>query len=239
MPVLRPKLDEAVKDLNAFLPQLASDYALPPSTHWTLHLTTQEAVARQVMLRDLKANQNQINTFFASNSSVISSGNGPAGIASLIFMPDTTYVRGGLAFDAGSYYMSALGGGIPSSGVYPYWFSRGFVLYVHTRYSESGFSVRQSAINDAQAGTAPSLARISNPADVFAAEAAAANNAVQVDARGEAAFEYIARKYGEAALGRLLRDNSFGNIPKFNDLLQEITKMGIDDFNATVTASLH
>jgi hypothetical protein len=52
------------------------------------------------------------------------------------------------------------------------------------------------------------------------------------------AAEYLARKFGEGSLGGLLRDNAFGNIPKFNDLLRQITRMSIDDLNSAVDASL-
>jgi hypothetical protein len=52
------------------------------------------------------------------------------------------------------------------------------------------------------------------------------------------AVEYLAHKFGEGSLGGLLRDNAFGNIPKFDDLLRQITRMSIDDLDSAVDASL-
>jgi hypothetical protein len=243
----QPRVDEAITDLNIILPQFAGDYAPPPSTHLTVHLTAQEAVARQVMTRNLSMTQNRIDGFFASKQRTnVASGSGSdGGFASVIYLPNSTDIRPLLAADAGFYYLLSLSGGANSSGVYPYWFSRGFGLYMANRFSEGGWSVppssltlHQTAVNDVQAGTAPSLASISLSADVTASETEAANNAGHVDARSEATVEYLAHQYGEAALGRLLRGDASGSIARFNGLLQQVTGMGLDELNAAVTGSL-
>jgi hypothetical protein len=225
----QPRLDEAVKDLSAILAQFANDYGPPPATYLTVHLTTNEVDAKQLMAQKFKLDPAAISNFFAANSgrSVMAVATPPDGVGGIIYLPNNTNLRGVLAYAAATYYLG-LGG-------YPRWFARGFVVYAQVRFSEGTLSLRQTAVNDVQAGTAPSLADLGSGATVQAFEAAAPSNPARVDARSEAAVEYLARKYGEVALGRFLRE---GRFPAFNDALQQITGMSLDDFNAALTASL-
>jgi class 3 adenylate cyclase len=236
----QPKLNLAVTDLNAILSQFASDYGPTPPRHLTVYLTTSEVDAIQLMAQQFKMRQDVINNFFAPNSpsSVATHSTPPDAVGSVIYLPNTADLRQALAFTAASYYLAAGDQGTPGPpglGAYPYWFARGFIVYEQDRFRESKALFRQMAVDDVQAGTAPSLASISRGADVTAFEATAASNTTRVDARSEAAVEYLAQKYGEATLGRLLRE---GRFPAFADTLHQISGMSLDDFNAALTASL-
>jgi hypothetical protein len=253
----QPRLAEAITDLNLMLPQFASDYAPPPSVPWMVHLATEESVARQTMAQDLHVPQQSLDRSFTQSTNARGGARQPSGIASLIYLPDTVGIHAPLGFLAGHYYLSALvrgpGGACPPSlvgggaepcpywlsggagGPYPYWFFRGFALHTQGRFGGGGPYYHQTAVNDVQAGTAPPLASIAAQADASAFVAAAPGNQARLDARCTAAVDYLARKYGEAALGRLARPDTAA---AFGDQLQQITGMGLDGLDAAITASL-
>jgi len=229
------KLDEAVKDFGAILPQLASDYAPPQSMRWTVHLVSDLSLARQVLAGDIGFNQSAVDSFFKNGNS-LQTQYFEAGVQTLFYLPNSPDTRGNLAWAAGSYLTYTQGGN--KDDVYPYWFRRGVPIYLRVRFTETGYSLARAASGDVKSGTAPSLSSISVYSDVYAFQAKLSSNTMRVDVRSEAAVEYMAKQYGEAAIGRLLRDNQFGNIPKFTDLLQQVTGMGVQGLDRALNASL-
>ena len=124
---------------------------------------------------------------------------------------------------------------------HPYWFELGFARYQATFVPGASDPLTLRAAGAVKAGAAPSLAGISTDDEVQAFESSHKQGAILVNAISEAAVRYIAQQHGEAAVGRLLRgdaQNASGSVEQFDVLLQQITKMNIDDFNTAVDHSL-
>lgn len=125
-------------------------------------------------------------------------------------------------------------GAFDRNDVYPYWFERGWQAHQEFRFSQSGYSLRGTAVSDEKAGAAPALSRISAYADVLKLYPNPPSRSL--DARGQVTVDYLAQKYGESSVGSLLKAS--GGIAGFNSALQSVTKMSLDQLNDAVSASL-
>ncbi|MGI8549784.1 MAG: hypothetical protein ACR2PL_03145 [Dehalococcoidia bacterium] len=92
-----------------------------------------------------------------------------------------------------------------------------------------------TAIADLREGRTPSLASISSQTDVDAFNASRKSAPLSTAARSEVAVEYLAQTYGQAALGRLLRENVGGSPSTFNQHLTEVTGVSVDGLDAAVS----
>jgi hypothetical protein len=228
----RGGVNETSQDLQAIFKELSSEFGFVPNTPFAVDLATDEATGRRT-LSALGQSATAINGIFSQQLAASVSGTSSS-IYAFVFLPFTGDLRGTLAFATGAYIFGSFGA-FDRADVYPYWFRRGFNVWLQSRFSQAGFTLRPTAISDQQAGNAPALAQISSAADVNISSGAPAKS---IDARGQAAVEYLAQKFGVAAVGRLLNENASGSIARFNGALQSLTNMTLDQFNDALSASL-
>jgi hypothetical protein len=130
----------------------------------------------------------------------------------------------------GDYAARVIGDGWVRTDAYPYWFLRGFELWTQTRFGSSPVSYKSKAASDFKANTAPALSSISTNAQAQQLNARP-NGTALLDDRSEAAVQYLAQQYGDAALGQILQDNAFGSLSQFNTALQKATSLTPDDLD--------
>jgi hypothetical protein len=233
-PAAQAQVSEASQDLAAILQVATKDYGLAPTRQMTVYLASDESTARS-RLQQFGASQSVIDNFFQTKAPSFRY-NTPNAFYLLIYLPATgtgTPMRGVLGLAVGDYAARAIGDGWGRVDAYPYWFLRGFELWTQTRFGSSPVTFKSKALSDSKAKTAPSLSSISTNAQAQALMAKPNGNSL-LDDRSEAAVQYLAQQYGDAALGQLLKDNAFGSIPQFNAALQKATSLTPDGLDAAV-----
>jgi hypothetical protein len=230
----RSRVYETRDDLLAAYQRLGADYGVTAKPAYVVYLTSEQVTARRLLGR-MGQSEAAINAFFAGNDYATGTV-GPSGEYSLVYLPhDDGALRGSLAFGATiSFIDSCQEPG--QADIYPYWFERGLARRVDAKFRRTEDTFPAWALQDVLAGSAPSLASISEGEELPHQEVDAPP--ASVDARGEAVVSYLERTDGAAAIGRLFRENCPGTIAHFNDVLASITKMNLSQLDNAVSAWL-
>jgi tRNA A-37 threonylcarbamoyl transferase component Bud32 len=231
------RVTDAELGLRTIVPQVAADYGVGFRGPLVIHLANDESTARRV-LTAMGASGGVVDNFFGNKlaSQTLTSAKGVESVVYLPYLPNDD-LRGNLAFIIASYTLRS-SGALDRADAYPYWFIRGFERHQQARFSQVNFTLRQTALLDAKAGAAPALTTLVSQADALTFASGAADGSTRLDARGQAAVDYIVQNHGEGAIARLLRENAFGSVAQFNGVLQSIVKTPLDEFNEAVTGSL-
>jgi hypothetical protein len=228
-PASQAQVSGASQDLAAILQVASKDYGLTPTRQFSVYLASDESAARS-QLQQWGQTQPVIDNFFQTKAPSFRY-NTPNAFSMLIYLPATgvgTPTRGVLGLAVGDYAARVIGGG--RTDTYPYWFLRGFELWTQTRFGSSPVSFKTKAASDFKAKAAPTLSSISTN-DQAQQLSAKPNGSTLLDDRSEAAVQYLAQQYGDAALGQILKDNAFGSISQFNAALQKATSLTPDDLD--------
>ena len=223
----RPYMYETRDELFVIYQQLCKDYGVTAKSPVVVQLASDEAMGRRVMAA-MGQTPTMIAEFFAGGHKAAES-DGRTGTYFVVYLPNAADdPREYLAFCAAASLLRAPGE--LGYGRYPYWFFRGFELYVNARFSSTRDTYTDGALRDVRRGVAPSLASITSADD--------GTSAGRDDFRSEAAVKYLSSIYGAGAVGRLLNENASGTIAGFSSTLQSITKMAPVQFNDAVSAWL-
>lgn len=226
----------AQQNLAAILIDFRDTQGLAINSPLFFHLASSQAAARTHLREDLRLSSAATDQFFA-NKHVVETATGPTGIQVLVYLPDVRDLRGSLAFAVAGCVLRSYGG-LERVDAYPYWFLRGFQTYEESRFSTvpltSAAAQKARAAQDARSGVAPMLGGIATDASAQALLKEHSGALLQVDARSEAALEYLAESEGAGTLSRLLKANAFGSIAQFNALLVQLTGMAPDELDANL-----
>lgn len=224
------RVEAARTALNAVVSQFNQDYGLAAKRPLTIHLASDQSTARS-RLGAFGDDAASIDSFFQDGGAT-ESVNTASGVEALIYLPNSNGLRGDLGLVLAAYTLSTAGGSVGRADTpYPWWFERGFAVYQLARFTNTGRQYHTRALADVRAGTAPALAAVSSDANAQAYMSKHRGGLPAVDARSEAAVEWLAQNYGQAAVGRLIQANAAGSIAQFDDLLQRITGMSLNQLD--------
>ncbi|MGI8549783.1 MAG: serine/threonine-protein kinase [Dehalococcoidia bacterium] len=224
-------------ELAQIVASIRQDYGLDLNRPLTIHLASNRMSASGVLKQALLYSDARANAALDLSSEFYWAPT-ESGLEVLVYPILTPSLPAVLAYNAGNDALFSVTGGKDPSGIYPYWFVAGFPRYELARKSTTSADyLHKVAASDAQEGRAASLSALTYLTDAQALSGNPSGNQ-SVTARTEAAVEYVAHVYGEKAIAQLLHGNGDGSIERFDQLLQTVTGLTVEQLDRALNSYL-